>query len=204
MLGSQDNQLAAYIRQALAPMHAEIQRLNKDIDRLKRAASVEDEINLIKGRRVFYTLTGTQDFTTSQDGNRGSAIVMTVSQDGPFIMTHYPIAMWRPTLPTNATNYQQWRPVYTWPLADQVTDTDIVNISYEMFDGGSERGLQNAAAPPILSRPDMLHELPIPTLFAPNSSLQFIPTYHDILFNGSTAPTQGTLVVGLPGYRIAG
>lgn len=176
----------------------------------ERAAPPRDAlayINSIPGRRLFYMLVGTQLFDTDQDsatGVRGAPIAMLVNQDGPFIQTHYPIAMWKPSLPSNATDLGRWRPVYSWPLSDQVIDDDIVDISYEIIDAGSQRNFQNLPMPPLLSRPDALLKLPIPTLFAPNTVVQFIPTYHNVLF--STAPavdtTEGMLVVGLPGYRV--
>ena len=198
-----DSQTAAFIRKALGG-------LQQQIDELRQAhgnRGPQDEIDSIPGRRIAYTLVGTQDFTTTQDNTRAGAINMQISQDGPFVMTHYPVAMWRPSLPTNATNFGKWRPVYTWPLeAQQITAagtlTDVIDISYEIVDGGSQRNFQNLAAPPILSRPDELHRLPCPTMFAPNSTVQFFPTYNDIAFGGAVATTTGTLVVGLPGYRV--
>lgn len=196
------NQTFAQLRQILGAHKREIEALQGEIKNLRANRSVQQEIDAIPGRRVFHSLVGSQTFTASQDGVRGSTISITVSQDGPFVMTHYPFVAWRSSLPSNATDLGRWRPVSTWPLADQVIDTNIVDLSYEMFDGGSERAMQNSAVPPMLSRPDQMHPLPIPTLFTPNSTIQFIPTYHNVLFNDSTATTEGTLVVALPGYRI--
>src|SRR6185436_10074462 len=105
---------------------------------------------------------------------------------------------------TNATNFGKWRPVYTWPLADQVLDTDTIDLSYEISDTGPTRGLQNDSVPGVmLSNPDQLEKLPKPTKFEPNSTILFTPIYEDIDFNSTgTATTGGKLVVVLPGYKI--
>jgi hypothetical protein len=102
-----------------------------------------------------------------------------------------------------------WRPVTPFPLPDQFVigvtdgDSDLISISYEITDSGSQRNFQNEATPPVLSRPDLLVPLPVPTLFTPNTTIQFTPTYERILFNNATTPpTEGRLVVALPGYRI--
>ena len=209
-----DSQLASIIRQ----MQAENARLRQDVSSLastvaelnKRPRAVEDEINSIPGRRVVYTLSGNQDFTSTQDGTRGAAISMLVSQDGPFIMTHYPVIMWRPSLPSTATNLGRWRPISSWQLLDQEAaatggvTSDYIDISYELVDGGSQRNLQNLIVTPgLLSSGHGLELLPVPTLFAPNTIVQAFITYHNILLGGSTATTTGTLQIDLPGYRIA-
>lgn len=172
--------------------------------------SITAEIDAIPGRRLYYTLTGRIAFDINDDGRRGQPINMLVSQDGAFIQTHYPIAMWLPTAPNNADLFGMWRPVTPWPLPDQASlgavdlDADLLSISYEIQDSGSQRNFQNEAVPPILSRPDLMVPLPVPTLFAPNSTITFTPTYERILFNSAgVPPTDGQLVVGLPGYRIA-
>lgn len=169
--------------------------------------SITAEIDAIPGRRLFYNLVGAQDFDTTADGLRGAPIQMLVSQDGPFIMTHYPVVAWLPTSPDNATNFGRWRPIYSWPLPTQELGTDFVDLSYEMTDSGSQRNFQNAAAPPLLSRFDLPLPLPVPTLFAPNTSIAFIPTYERIIFStqaeGGVDTTAGSLVVLLPGYKIA-
>lgn len=165
--------------------------------------SITQEIDSIPGRRIFYTLGARADFTTAQEGLRANPLTFLVSQDGPFICTHYPIAIWKANAPTTATNFGMWRPISTWPLPDQVLDTDIVDISYEVVDSGSQRNFQNEAVAPILSRPDNLIPLPVPTLFAPNTTIQFFATFEQISFNtGGTATTGGELYVGFPGYRI--
>lgn len=208
-----DNQTASLIRQ----LQAENARLRTDISSIsstvaelnKRPRSTTEEIDAIPGRRVIYTLSGEQTFTTSQDGTRAQAITMNVSQDGPFVMTHYPVIMWYSSLPTNATNLGRWRPVSTWQLPDQQAAADggvvgdVIDIAWELWDGGSQRQLQNlTAAPALLSSPDDMKKLPVPTLFAPTAIVQVYITYLNISFGGGTATTQGTLHVDLPGYRI--
>lgn len=192
-LKEQNDQLKAVANQIIA-----------DIKKLQLADyDPKKELNAIPGRRVPFWLTGSQSFTTTQDGARGADIAMPVSQDGPFIWTHYPVVMWRPNTPTTATNFGMWRPIYTWPLPDQVLDTDIIDISWEVRDGGSQRQLQSESMPPLLSYPGMEHELPHECYFAPNSSVIFTPTYENIAFSsGGTATTGGLLKVALPGFRI--
>lgn len=167
--------------------------------------SITQEIDSIAGRRIYYTLNARQNFTIAQNGLRGAAMAFLVSQDGPFIQTHYPIAAWLPNAPADATNFGAWRPVSTWPLPDQVLDTDLIDLSYEVLDSGSQRNFQNEPTGPMFSRPDNLIPLPVPTLFAPNTTVQIVPTYERIAFNttqGQTATTGGSLWIGLPGYRI--
>lgn len=195
-------------RQALAQQKSQLQdQINRLTDLImNKPKSAQDMLDEIRGRRVFYNLCGAGSFTIADNGKRGSAISMTVSQDGPFIMTHYPVVMWKANLPTNADNYGFWSSVYTWPLPTQQvgSNTDYISLSYEMIDSGSQRNFQNQAAPPILSYPGNLCPLPIATLFAPNTTIQFVPTYEDITFatNPSVDTTGGSLVVGIPGYRI--
>lgn len=172
---------------------------------LNRPKTLEEEIESIEGRRIFYNLVDTIDFTTAQDGQRFNQLSFLVSQDGPFIMTAYPMVAWRPNAPANATNFGRWSPVSSWPLpTQQVTTIDTIDLSYEFFDGGSQRAFQNEAAPPVFSRPDYLAPLPKPVLFAPNSTPTFYPTFNDIAFDaGADEPTTGgQLVVMLIGYRI--
>ncbi len=166
--------------------------------------SITQEIDAIDGRRIFYVMTDSVNFTAAQLGLRGDPLQFTVSQDGPFVMTYFPLVMWKPNAPDSATRHGQWSAVGSWPLPVQhVTDIDRVDLSYEFFDGGSQRNFQSAASPPIFSRPDNLVPLPVPTIFMPNSSMNFIPTYESIDFAaGGTPATGGQLVVSLMGYRI--
>lgn len=213
-----DPQLAATIR----AMRAAMQRQEQEMASLRamvgnsagRPRSITEEIDAIPGRRIVYTLSGEQGFTSSQDGIRANAISMLVSQDGPFIMTHYPVAMWYPSAPSTASSFGRWQAVGSWPLPTQqnalaAADTDstnmgIIDIAYELIDGGSQRNFQNlTVSPALLSRPDNMVPLPVPTLFAPNTTIQFIPTYLNILFpTTGTDTTGGTLHVDLPGYRV--
>jgi hypothetical protein len=209
MLGPADqSQIAALVRQIVDPLKREIIRLRNESDALreiaKRPKSVEEEIDAIPGRRLFYTLSGNQPFDLSNNRNRSQPISFLVSQDGPYIMTHYPVLMWKPSAPDATTNFGRWRPISTWPLPDQVVDEDIVDLSYEMTDTGSQRNFQNLAVPAgLISRPDNLIPTPVPTLFTPNTTIQLTPTYENISFNSAIPPTQGILVAALPGYRIA-
>lgn len=209
--------LQDYVRQgvgkalsAVASMNAKLEVLADQVEELRNGPmSITEEIDKIPGRRVEYMLVGHQTFGTAQNGIRGNAVTLQVSQDGPFISTHYPICMWRPSLPANGVYFGFWRPVWAgWPLPDQANgavdfDEDIIAISYEMNDGGSQRNLQNEARPPLLSMPGNAIPLPVPTLWTPNTVVNFTPTYERILFSvEQPTTTQGTLVVALPGYRI--
>jgi hypothetical protein len=168
-----------------------------------RPRTVTEEIDAIPGRRIETVLSGEVTFTSSDEGKRGNPILIQVSQDGPFVMTHYPMVLWRATLPTNADNYERWRPVSTFPLPTQQDGTDIIDLMYELQDGGAQRNFQNAPRGPIFSRPDNLLKCACPTLWSPNSAIQFLPTYNKLTWNAATViPTQGTLHVDLIGYRI--
>lgn len=167
------------------------------------------EINAIPGRRLPFWLTGRVRFNIDDNGRRGNPVNLLISQDGPFIMTHMPMVVWRPVAPDTATMFGLWRPVSPWPLPDQFIagtvdgDTDVISISFEMQDGGSQRNLQNERVPPTFSRPDILSPAPVPALFSPNTTIQLFPTYERILFNNAdVATTEGELVVTLPGYRV--
>jgi len=203
-----DNATAALIRQLLTPFKNEIIRTKQELEKVRlmaasRPRTVTEEIDAIPGRRIYFTLSQVQQFTIAQNHQRGLAMSFLVSQDGPFIQTHYPLAMWRPSAPAATTNLGRWRPVSSWPLPDQVVDTDIIDLSYEVSDGGSVRNFQNLpVSAGLLSRPDNMIPLPVPTLYTPNTPIQFIPTYENILFDSAIPPTAGILVVGLPGYRI--
>lgn len=207
--------IEAFVRK----LAAENQSLRNDVTNLhsavaelmKKPRSITEEIDAIPGRRINYTLSGTQTFTTSQDGGvRGNAISMLVSQDGPFVMTHYPVIGWRPSLPTTATNFGRWRPITTFPIPAQEAaatggvSSDYIDISYEIVDGGSQRNLQNLTVTPgLINKFDHAPvPFPVPTLFAPNTSISVFITYQNIVFGGATATTEGTLQVDLPGYRI--
>lgn len=168
--------------------------------------SITAEIDGIPGRRIFYNLTDRQSFTIAQNGLRAAALTFLVSQDGPYIATHYPLVMWKPNAPANADNFGRWMPVGSWPLpTQQVANCDIIDLSYEVVDSGSQRNFQNEAAGPVFSRPDNLVPLPVPTIFSPATTIQFFPTYERIFFDPDSTvdTTGGELVVTFPGYRIA-
>jgi hypothetical protein len=197
----------AALRQALAPFKQEIMRLRQEMDILKEAAkkprTVQEEIDAIPGRRLFYTLVGTVLFDITVNGRQGNPAQMLVSQDGPFIMTHYPMILWKPTLPSSATNFGRWRPVCSAQLPTQTIAADFIDISYQFIDTGSQRNFQSSPVPGgLLSQPENVIPLPVPSLFTPNTTIAVTPTYEAITFSGSTPPTQGQLVVALPGYRI--
>jgi hypothetical protein len=212
MNAQESEQLKAYLAR-ISGEHREMKRQMMDIVSEYKAfrKAVEDtpksithELDSIPGRRIFYNLSQTQAFTADLAGQRAQPLNFLVSQDGPYVMTHYPMVLWRPSAPSNATQFGFWRPVATWPLPDQVVDGDRIDLSYEFVSGGSQRNFNNLPAGPIFSRPDMMAPLPVPTLFAPNEVIQMIPTYEAITFDGTVeVPTmQGTLQVTLPGYRI--
>lgn len=193
VLDKRTGQLTSLVQQQAA-LIAELQT---------RPRTITEEIDQIPGRRIETVLSGEVVFDITDLGKRGNPILIQVSQDGPFIMTHYPMALWRPTLPTTATNFERWRPISTYPLPSQVEATDIIDIMYELQDGGSQRNFQNAPRGPLLSRPDNVVPCAVPTLWSPNSAIAFYPTYNSITFNGSpTPPTQGVLHIDLIGYRV--
>lgn len=201
-----NDQLAAFVRGLTKKVKDQsdvIAQLQGVVVQLgSRPRSVAEEIDAIPGRRIEACLCGTVVFTAADLGVRGIPIIMQVPQDGPFIQTHYPMALWRPTQPANTTNLGRWRPVSTFPLPDQVVDEDIIDILYEMQDGGNGRLFQNAARGPLLSRPDNIVPVPMPTLWAPNTSVNFIPTYSALTWNSQVPPTQGQLHVTIPGFHV--
>ncbi len=208
----QAQQLQAYLAK-ISGEHREVKRQLAETQAQYRAfvkaceeqpKSITQEIDSIPGRRIVYNLVGTVTFTVDDEGLRGTPINFLISQDGPFVWTHYPMVIWKPSAPSNATLFGQWRPVATWPLPDQVVDGDRIDLSYEMVSGGSQRNFQNFPAGPIFSRPDVMSPLPVPTLFTPNDTIQFFPTYEAITFDGGAGvpTTAGILSVTIPGYRI--
>jgi hypothetical protein len=194
------SQQQAVLNQQAAELHMMRTAL---ADLQSRPRSVSEEIDAIEGRRLEGTLSGEISFDITDENTRGAPVVFAVSQDGPFVMTHYPLVLWRPSAPDNAANLGRWRPVSTFPLPDQVVDSDIIDLMYELQDGGSGRLLQNEARGPLFSRPDNIVPCPVPTLWSSNATILFTPTYLTFTWNGSPAPTAGILHVDLIGYRIA-
>lgn len=211
-MSSEQQQLKAFVRQQanrIKQLESGLQRTHNYLEQLKKhleetPRSITEEIDSIPGRRIFYGLAGQTTFDSSNDGQRGDPINFLVSQDGAFVMTHYPLVVWKPNAPAGATNFGRWSPVSSWPIPTQeAADMDRIDLSYELVDGGSQRNFQNQVRPPGFSRPDNLVPLPVPTLFSPNTTIQFFPTYEDIAFAAPATPTTGgLLVVELPGYRI--
>jgi len=203
-LSQAEQRILASHKSRIETLSSQVSQLVAVVQTLQaRPVSPQEEIDQIPGRRIENALTGEVAFDVTDINKRAQPIIMNVSQDGPFIQTHYPLVLWRPSAPSNAANLNRWRPVSTFPLPDQVVDTDIIDILYEMFDGGAGRQFQNAPrSAGLLSRPDNLVPLPIPTLWSPNSNIQFQPTYLALTWDGSPAPTQGILHVDLPGYRV--
>lgn len=202
-MADQTNAVLRGHRDAIQQLQAQVAQLVPIVQALgDRPRTVAEEIDSIPGRRMEGTLDGSVTFTAADEGQRGAPIIIQVSQDGPFVQTHYPLALWLPTAPDNTTNFGRWRPVSTYPLPTQVVGTDIIDISYEMQDGGNQRLLQNAPRVPLLSTPENIVPCPVPTLWATNSAILFIPTYRSFTWNSGTPPTEGTLFVTIPGYRI--
>lgn len=206
MAGNQAQQIHA----ALEQQGRQIQALLNEQARLKRKLekkprTLEEDLASIPGRRLFYGLAGRKTFDDGDQGKRGDPITMTISQDGPFIQTHFPIVMWRPTAPSNGTNFKRWSPVASSPLpAQEISNLDLLDISFEIQDSGTSRNFQNESLPPMFSDHRHPTRLPEVTLFEPNSTISFFPFYERVFFNGSAATptTKGELVVALPGYRI--
>lgn len=198
------NQFLASLKDQSDLTRAALSQAMLDLKKLQQTDfNPRKAFNHIPGRRVPYWLVGSQSFTTTQNGIRGADIAMPVTQDGPFIWTHYPVVMWRVNAPAAATDFGRWRPVSNWPLPDQILATNTIDISWEIRDGGAGRIFQSESLPPAFSYPGKAHRLPFECFMPANSSLVFTPTYQDIAFGGAEAATSGLLKVMLPGFRIA-
>jgi hypothetical protein len=200
------SQLAGALRvhkQVITQMQAQMSALQQMVaDLSSRPQSVQEEIDQIPGRRIESMLVGEVTFDVTLLGVNGPPILLPVSQDGPFVMTHYPVCMWYPSAPSSAADFGRWRPIYSWPLPTQQLGNDFIDIKYQLADAGAGRLFQNAPRAPLLSNPEALLQCAIPTLWSPNSQIAFTPFYQAITFGGSPATTQGTLHVAIPGYRI--
>lgn len=191
------------INRRLARSEQQVAQLNMQVSQLmSRPQTITEAIDAIPGRRIESIFSGEVDFTMADLGQRGRPVIIQISQDGDFIMTHYPMALWYPTAPDNATNLNRWRPVESAYLPSQEIHGDLIDIKYELDDAGSQRFMQNDPRGPVLSRPDNIVPCPVPTQWAPNASIKFTPTYMSFLWNGTVAPTAGRLHVDLIGYRI--
>jgi hypothetical protein len=196
------------VQQRIMKIEGAVLQLKAAYDVIKGQAHIkspEEEIDEIPGRRIMFNLSGTQAFTAADAQQQGDPITFQVSQDGPYIMTAYPLVMWAPSTPANATNLGRFRPIYSWPLPAQEVTGDSIDLSWQFNDGGSQRNFQNEIANPMFSRPDLAVPLPKPIVFTPNSVIQFVPTYNAINFSGalSVPTTAGILRVTLLGYKIA-
>lgn len=201
-----NNDIAAALRAhkaAIQTLHQQLAVQQQMIaDLTSRPKSVQEEIDAIEGRRIESMMVGEVTFAATDAGNQGTPVIIQISQDGPFVWTHYPIVMWFPSAPSNATNFNVWRPVSSFPLPTQQVTSDFINLKYSISDGGAGRLFQNAPRAPLFSRPDVLLPCATPTLWSPNSNIIFTPTFMAIQFTGGIPPTQGTLHVAFPGYRI--
>lgn len=200
------DQISATVRQQGARIEQLTNSLSSVITALNEQAarprSTQEVLDAIKGRRIESTFSGEVDFVEADEGQQGTPVIINISQDGPFIMTHYPMILWRPTAPSNTPNLGRWRPVTSYPLPTQQVTTDFIDISYQIQDGGNQRNFQNAPRGPLLSNPDNIVPCPLPTMFSPNATIVITPTYNAITFSASPAPTAGRLHVDLIGYRI--
>lgn len=198
--------IAAAVRthkNAIVNLQNQVNQLMAALNQLQtKPETAWDEINRIPGRWIESTLSGEATFTAADEGKAGLPVIITVSQDGPFIQTHYPLVLWFPSAPDNATNFGRWRPVSTFPLPTQVVSTDIIDLQYQMFDGGSQREFQNAPRGPLFSRPDNVVPLPCPVQWSANATLKLTPIYQSLTWDSQVPPTQGTLHVDFPGIRI--
>ncbi len=197
---------------AIRVMATRQERMEREIAELKsmlasagaRPPTVQEEIDSIDGRRIESTISAEVAFTIDNDGDVGVPLRFEVAQDGPFVMTHYPLCVWRPSTPDNAANFGRWRPVNSAQLPTQQVTTNFVDLMYELFDAGPARYLTTGPRV-LMSRFDNIVPCPIPTLFSPSSVVRFEPTYTAILFEADgddPAPTQGILHVDMIGYKI--
>lgn len=140
------------------------------------------DIDDIPGRRIPYNMTRTAQSLTYPAANPEARFLVT--HDGPFVMTHYPIFLWR--------SYPQSK----WVLPGEFDEDagTFLDLSYRLFDMGSQRAFTDGLCP-IFSRPDRLTPLPMSTVFAPNSTIKVYPEFAGPLMTGE-------LRVILSGYRI--
>jgi hypothetical protein len=194
--------LISRLADAFGQMKGRISALEDALRANARPHSPTEMIDAIPGRRIESAMVGEITFDATLAGKQGPPVTIQISQDGPFVSTHYPLVLWRPSAPSTATNLNRWRPVSTFPLPTQEVGQDIVDLMYQVIDGGAGRNFQNAPRGPMFSRPDAALPLPMPTLWAPAATIQFVPTYQAITWDGATPPTEGVLHVEFPGYRI--
>lgn len=137
------------------------------------------DIDAIPGRRVVYTMSGDLNIGPSRT-MVSERVLFSVNQDGPFILTHFPLFFWQASRQEGGSG--EWCETREW--------------SYHWLDASSQRFMA-AAEIKIFSRSDMLNPLPSAALFAPNSTIEISPVCDDL-----EQQSNGTLKVLLPGYRI--
>lgn len=187
------------LRKALDPLEQELVRLRQENERLRKVLPKTVDVNDIPGRRMYFTLHMTQAFTVANnDGLKGQPMFVQVARDGLFVMTSYPVFMWKASA---GGTFGRWRPISHWPLPDQVVTGELVSISYQLMDAGPARNMQNAipVCAGLISTPGNHIPLPRPQVFEINSVISVVPTYQDIQWTDSTA---GILAVEIPGYKI--
>lgn len=225
--------LGAAIRKAMDHWAGELERLGALVEDLAVRArrNLEEEINALPGERYYFTLTGKsivrqgstyfkqdgQPFVSTAADTEADLLYYEVPKDCFFIACYYPMAVWRITTSGVAADVGRWRPVYSWPLPDQVMNTELIDVSLRFADVGSERALENEATArnastgaPVasvlrhvpsahFSNPNTWKKLPVPSVFKPKSVIACQPKYDRVLFTSATA---GRLRVDLPGYLI--
>src|SRR6266850_2385957 len=128
------------LNKRLAQTQQQLAMALRDLAEIKsRPRTVTEEIDSIPGRRIESIFSGEIEFDITDLGQRGTPVIIPISQDGDFIMTHYPMILWRPTAPDTATHLNKWRPVTSFPLPTQEVHGDIIDIAYEIDDAGSQR-----------------------------------------------------------------
>src|SRR5882724_8679693 len=104
-LDPQTSRILSQQNQAINQLVGQMNQLQQMFQSLQqKPTTVQEEIDQVPGRRMEGALVGEVTFSVSDLGQRGIPILFNVSQDGPFIMTHYPMVQWRPSAPANATN----------------------------------------------------------------------------------------------------
>lgn len=194
----------------IEPLRRELEELRRTTDTLHRMFPQTEDLNAIAGRRMYYTAVARNTITNTGNGSVNNPLTIQVPRDGFFVMTHYPVLMWKVTTSGTATDVGKWRPVSSNPLPDQIVNTDFLDISYTLKDAGPERFMQNdtqtpalsippAVLPGLLSTPDNMIALPLPAKFDPGSVIVMNVRFEKFTW---TAVTAGQMVVMFPGYKI--
>jgi hypothetical protein len=133
------------------------------------------DIDSIPGRRMAYNM--------SMDGTStaGNHVDFLISQDGPFILTHFPILLWQYREGTSR-----------WVVSG--SREDELGTFYLMSDESCQRMLTRNWIN-IYSQPHQLTPLPMSTLFVPNSMIR-------LNLHPPPPPEPVDYRCILPGYRI--